>query len=190
MKPAEILESLKLLDPNNKEHWNQDGQPRLSAVGEGVTRSEIQAVAPTFNRSNAELPKTEEEKLTDQEIRDALVSEVDRFKSEKEALEAELKAAYKARQEAASVIESVNKRLGELVEEERKIDPRNDTEINMDYLKSCLAERMAKAGAQDEARRMLENAGLGHFVRNATLSEADRAIAARIINKRKQNNIR
>lgn len=53
-----ILAALKTLDPKKDEHWTVDGQPRLDVVkaaanDQAVTREDIIAAAPTFNRQAA-----------------------------------------------------------------------------------------------------------------------------------------
>lgn len=54
-----ILDALANVDPTNDEHWTADGVVRVDVVselvGEDVTRADITAVAPKFNRKNTEL---------------------------------------------------------------------------------------------------------------------------------------
>lgn len=49
-----IEEALKQLDITNDQHWTADGRPAVAAVesiiGEPVTRAEIAAASPNFNR--------------------------------------------------------------------------------------------------------------------------------------------
>lgn len=46
-----ILEALKKLDKSDDELWTKDGLPLLEALGiEGVTRKDVTAAAPDFNR--------------------------------------------------------------------------------------------------------------------------------------------
>lgn len=52
MKSEEIKLSLESLDLDNDEHWTDDGLPRLGAVGKGVTRAEINSIAPYFSRQH------------------------------------------------------------------------------------------------------------------------------------------
>lgn len=54
-----ILEALSQVDATNDEHWTADGAVRVDVVselvGEEVSRADITAVAPKFNRKNTEL---------------------------------------------------------------------------------------------------------------------------------------
>lgn len=182
MKSEQILDSLSKLDPSNKDHWTQNGQPLLSAVGD-VTRQEIIAVAPMFSRDNPVLP--EQIKLTEEEVQKTLEDELAEIELERESAEAALKAANKAKKDAEQAARDAQDKLEALRTKERAQDTRTDTEINMDYLRGCLRERMEKAGAQQQARMLLEQAGLGTQVKGLTASPIDRAIAERIVRERK-----
>jgi hypothetical protein len=53
--PEQLLEAMGKLDPDVKEHWRADGQPRIDAVAglygsEGLTRKDLQAVWPELTR--------------------------------------------------------------------------------------------------------------------------------------------
>ncbi len=183
MKQEQILESLSRLDPENKDHWNQDGQPRLGAVGEGVSRNQVLAAAPLFSRENPSLP--DQEVLTDEEVQKTLEDELLEIDLAREEAEKAIKIANKAKAEAESAVKAAQDRLEELRQRELSRDTRSDTEINMDYLRGCLRERMEKAGAQQQARILLEQAGLGCQVKSLTASPIDRAIARRVISERK-----
>jgi len=183
MKSEQILESLSKLDPANKEDWTQNGQPLLSAVGEGVTRSQILEIAPLFSRENPVLP--DQVKLTDEEVQKTLEDELAEIELEREEAETALKAANQAKKAAEQAAKDAQDKLEALRSKERAQDTRSDTEINMDYLRGCLRERMEKAGAQQQARILLEQAGLGTQVKGLTASPIDRAIAERIVRERK-----
>lgn len=183
MKSEQILESLSKLDPSNTSHWTQNGQPLLSAVGEGVTRSQIIEAAPLFSRDNPVLP--DQEVLTDEEVQKTLEDELLEIDLAKEEAEKAIKAANKAKTEAEAAVKAAQDRLEELRQRELSRDTRSDTEINMDYLRGCFRERMEKAGAQQQARILLEQAGLGGQVKSLTASPIDRSIARRVIAERK-----
>jgi hypothetical protein len=55
--PTTVAEALKALDPENDMHWTARGVPSVDAVSamlaRGVTRSEIEAVAPDLTRTVA-----------------------------------------------------------------------------------------------------------------------------------------
>jgi len=182
MKPELILEALAKLDPANKDHWTADGLPRLGAVGEGVTRQQIVAAAPFFSRSNPKL----EDAPADEELKQTLEDELKQMAAEREAAEKSLVEAAKQAAQAQKAIAEANAKLEKLRDDERKLDPRTPTEINMDYLKSEFNQRMLRAGAQKQASALLEQAGLGSEVKGLTLSPIDRAIAERVVRERKQ----
>lgn len=58
-----LIDALKRLDPNNNEHWVQNGQPNLkcleTVLGEKVTRAQIDKVANGFTRTNLEIKPLE-----------------------------------------------------------------------------------------------------------------------------------
>lgn len=54
-----VIECLKKLDVNNDNHWTADGLPRLDtirmiAADATLTREKLEAIAPGFNRTNAQ----------------------------------------------------------------------------------------------------------------------------------------
>lgn len=56
---SKITEALSKLDPNNDNHWTQDGLPRLDTVkilagNPSLTREAVTAAAPNFNRQTAQ----------------------------------------------------------------------------------------------------------------------------------------
>ena len=88
--------------------------------------------------------------------------------------------------EATRLKKEADSKLEALREEEKALDPRTDAEINRDLLKASFAERMRAAGAQRDARKLLEQAGLINEVKALTASPVDRAIAARIVAERQK----
>lgn len=55
---TKIVETLNKLDPNNENHWTQDGLPRLDTIkilasDPTLTRDQVTAAAPDFNRASA-----------------------------------------------------------------------------------------------------------------------------------------
>lgn len=180
MKPDQILESLSLLDPADDEHWTQEGLPRLDMVGEGVSRKEIQAVAPLFNRRNAEVPEPPEPEPTREELEAAM-------RVRKLEAEVALKSAVKVRNEAIKAVADAEKVIAGLAMEAREIDKRSDTEINQEFLNADFQNRLKKAEQREQASRLLAQAGVnGNDIRMYTLGPADRAIAEANIHKRKQ----
>lgn len=181
MKSEQILEVLSKLDPTNKDHWTQDGQPRLGAVGEGVTRQQILDVAPLFSRSNAVVDVPSEE-----EVQATLEEELLAIELEREAAQTALVTARRAAKDAEKAAKDAEAKLESLREQERNRDQRSPTEANMDYLRHELQERLKRAGAQDQANALLRQHGLSSFQKGLTASPIDQAIAQRIIRERKQ----
>jgi capsule polysaccharide export protein KpsE/RkpR len=184
MKSELILESLSKLDPENKDHWTQNGQPLLSAVGEGVTRSQILEVAPLFSRENPVLPS--QETLTDDEVQATIEDKVNEIADKRERAAQALKAAIEMKAEADKLVKEATDELEALREEQKSLDPRSPAQINIDLLKASFAERLRAAGAQQQARRLLEQAGLVSELKELTASPVDRAIAQRIQAERRK----
>lgn len=53
-KNAAIVKGLKALDPQNADHWTNDGLPRLDAIKgvSGLKREDVTAAAPHFTKDN------------------------------------------------------------------------------------------------------------------------------------------
>lgn len=183
MTNEQILHSLSNLDPENNDHWTQDGQPRLGAVGEGVSRAKILEVAPLFSRENPVLP--EQEVITDEEVKTTLEDKLLEIELQREEASKMLTEANELRAKADKAAKEATEKLEALRQEQKNLDPRTDAEINRDLLKASFAERLRAAGAQQQARRMLEAAGLANEVKALTASPVDRAIAERIIRERR-----
>lgn len=184
MKTEQILNALSKLDPENKDHWTQNGQPLLSVVGEGVSRQDIMAVAPKFSRENPVLPQPEAE-LTDTEVKATIEERMLEIELQREEAARELAEANEIRAKAEKKAKEVAARLEALREEQKSLDPRTDAEINRDLLRASFAERMRTAGQQQQARQLLEQAGLVSELKALTASPVDRAIAERIIRERR-----
>jgi hypothetical protein len=186
MKPQEILEALSQLDPQDNDHWTADGQPRTGAVGEKVTRAEIQAVAPLFNRKNAELPQTEPD-LTEQEVKQTLEEELLEVQARTNAAREAIKAAIQAKADAEKAFQDAQDSLEKIRADEKAKDTRTDTEINMDYLRSEFNQRLARATRRQHIHTLLEMADLStNDIQILTSSPIDRAIAEQVIKARKQ----
>jgi hypothetical protein len=187
MKSELILEKLATFDPSNKEFWNQDGQPRLSAIGEGVKREDVLAVAPLFSRENPVLAQTEKEpELTDEEVVQVIQDKATELESRKQEASAALVRANAMRIESEELRKQANQVLESIKDEQKALDPRTEAEINKDLLKASFAERLRRHGAQSQAKSLLEQAGLGHEARAFTVSPIDRAIAERVVHERRK----
>lgn len=187
MKSELILEKLATLDPDNKDHWNADGQPRLGAIGEGVKREEVLAAAPLFSRQNPELPHQEKAPdLTEEEVKEVLEGKAEELQSRRELADAALARSAKLVQEADTLRKQANAEIKAIHEELKALDPRTDAEINQDLLKSSFMERLQRAGAQAQARALLDQAGLSAHARALTSSPVDRAIADRVVAERRK----
>lgn len=186
MKPNQILESLSLLDPTEDEHWTQEGLPRLDMVGEGVTRKEIQAVAPLFNRKSSVLPEAEPE-LTPAEVKKTLEEELLDVQKRTNDAKAAIEAARQAKIDAEKALYDAQMALEQIRYDEKAKDTRTDTEINMDYLKSEFNQRLMRAQRRKHVHELLEMADLNtNDIQVLTSSPIDRAIAEQVIKARKQ----
>ncbi len=185
MKSDQILEVLSTLDPSNKDHWTQDGQPRLGAVGD-VTRQQILEVAPLFSRSNPVVEQEQEQPITDEEVKAAVDGLANEMQTKREEANKALVKARAMKDEADKLANEANATLETIRQEQKALDPRSDGEINQDLLKSSFAERLRRAGAQSQARQLLEQAGLVNELRALTVSPVDRAIAERVIKQRRE----
>lgn len=182
MKSEQILEALSKLDPENNDHWTQDGSPRLGAVGDGVSRADILAAAPLFNRKNTE---TAAERL--EEVVTEKLDKADSIKEQKAVAESKIRAAIAAMQAAKADLDAANAELNEAAEAEKQLDTRSDTELNQAFLQKDFELRLEKAAQRKQAMKLLEMAGVdGKDVKLYGLGVADRAIAEANIRKRKE----
>ncbi|AVJ51763.1 hypothetical protein Vid5_gp08 [Pantoea phage vB_PagS_Vid5] len=69
MEKQKILDALNKLDSANDNHWTADGKPKVDTVkflaGGAVTREDIDAVAPDYNRENRVVTGEETTEQTD-----------------------------------------------------------------------------------------------------------------------------
>lgn len=180
MKSKEIIETLSTLDPKDKDHWTADGQPRLDAVGEGVTRAQIQAAAPQFNRANVVLPEPPAPEPTVEEKQAAL-------HAEKTVADAALSAAIKASEDALKEVTKAQALVHALEKKMRNADTRTDTEINQAFLQADFDHRLKKAEQREQASALLAAAGVsGRDISMYKLGPADRAIAEANVRARKE----
>jgi hypothetical protein len=181
MNTEQILESLSKLDPANKDHWTQNGQPLLSAVGEGVTRSQILEVAPLFSRESPVLP-TAEELPSEPTYQDEIVD----YHAKLAEANVKLEAALKAQAEAIAEVKHCHDELEAIRDAQRNSDKRTDTQINQDLIYADLNRRMAKAQDHAKIRQFMDVHGVPSTdVNLLTMGPADRAIARRNIEARK-----
>ena len=191
MKPNQILEKLATLDPENKDHWTQDGQPRLGAIGEGVKREDLLGAAPLCSQTNPVLPGNEEPELSDEELADAILAEQEEFEDKMETAKAQIKAAEEAKREADKALEASKQAYEKLRDEEKAKDTRTDTEINMDYLRSEVAQRQQRYENRKHIIALLQQTDFNMKDLNfITMSDADRAIAERVVRSRRERNKR
>lgn len=182
MKQELILEALKKLDPENSDHWTQDGSPRLGAVGEGVTRQDILAVAPLFNRKNTGVIEEKIEELAAEQ--DDKLEDIRNLKAEAES---KVKAALAAMAAAKAELEAANAQLAAAQDAEKQLDTRSDTEINQEFLRKDWERNLEKAAQRQQALELLKVAGVsGRDIHLYSLGVADRAIAEANIRKRKE----
>jgi len=143
-----IEEALLLLDPKNDEQWTTDGLPKVEVVATltdnpSVTRADITAVNPNFNRKSLLEPEvnqeTEEEEKSEDPILilDTKIAEVreEIYSLEREKLEITKKLSVKE-------IE-----LDAFYTEREKLIPKETlTETIQKYIKSEQEQRMSRIG--------------------------------------------
>jgi hypothetical protein len=89
--------------------------------------------------------------------------------------------------DAKHALEAANAEMAELALEEKKLDPRTDTEINQEFLRKDLERNLEKAEQRKQALELLKMAGVsGRDIHLYSLGVADRAIAEANIRKRKE----
>lgn len=63
-----IIDGLLKLDPENDNHWTDEGLPKITAlkfsVGSNLTRDDVNEVAPNFTRSNPVFEEVQNEELS------------------------------------------------------------------------------------------------------------------------------
>lgn len=114
---SEVLKALQGLDPQNDEHWTDQGLPRLAALGGKYSREQITQAAPDFNRATAH----EQAVAEVEDSLEAQIAEADKV----------FKAAQEAYDEAKRELEKVQEKLDILIAQKPK--PRPGSEI-MAYL--------------------------------------------------------
>lgn len=66
-----IIDGLLKLDPENDNHWTDEGLPKITAlkfsVGSNLTRDDVNEVAPNFTRSNPVFEEVQYEELSSKE---------------------------------------------------------------------------------------------------------------------------
>lgn len=182
MKSEDILNQLALLDPEDDSQWTKDGQPLLSLFGDDVTRADVIAAAPHFNRKNPVLPEESPEPVSTEPSIEEIQAQI---KAEKEAVESEISAIQKQVNLLQEQIKEKNKKVQQLSEAYVKADYRSDTEINQEFLRADFENRLKKARQREFAAQLLMEAGIPHKdVSMYKLGPADRAIASANIRKR------
>lgn len=188
MNQTQLLDKLATLDPDNKDHWNQDDQPRLGALGEGVKREDVLAVAPLFSRKNPVLPLEDApEEVTEEEIKDEAQRLREEFQAKAQAANDRVKSALVAKQQAEEELEAARTHQQNVAAEEAALDTRTDTQINMDYLASEVRQRMERVLRVTKIGELLAKENLlSSNVHVDSLSPLDRAIAEENIRARKR----
>lgn len=132
---SEIIDALKALDHDNDEHWTLDGAPRLDVLEKqfaGITRQQVQSVAPLFGRNNPDLPDLaklreeaaaamkESESLAAKAVEAAQVAKVKA--AAVLALEQSIKDSHTLTRQNQAWIESQNKTQLERLDRQRYLD--------------------------------------------------------------------
>lgn len=108
-----IIDALKTLDPKNDEHWTNDGQPAVAALGiVDLKRKDITDAAPHFSREN---PVTELKTVTEGD-ENANEENKDKEENSEEGLQ-EKEVVQDAVLKAQEKVNEANKALSELTAE-------------------------------------------------------------------------
>ncbi len=181
----QLLEKLADLDPENDEHWTADGQVLLAAIGDGVTRPDLMAIAPKFNRKNPVLPEASE--VPQIEAEPTFEEKMELIRMELQDAQAVVEAATKVKEEADKSLAEANRKLEVLRDEQRNLDKRSDAEINQELIYRDLEIRLQKAGQHSELLGLMKQAGIRfNGISMDNRSAADQAIAAKNIRERKE----
>lgn len=181
----QLLEKLAELDPENDEHWTADGQVLLAAIGEGVTRPDLMAIAPKFNRKNPVLPDATD--VPQIEAEPTFEEKMELIRMELQDAQAVVEAATKVKEEADKSLAEANRKLEVLRDEQRNLDKRSDAEINQELIYRDLEIRLQKAGQHSELLGLMKQAGIRfNGISMDNRSAADQAIAAKNIRERKE----
>ena len=181
----QLLEKLAELDPENDEHWTADGQVLLAAIGEGVTRPDLMAIAPKFNRKNPVLPDVTD--VPQIEAEPTFEEKMELIRMELQDAQAVVEAATKVKKEADKSLAEANRKLEVLRDEQRNLDKRSDAEINQELIYRDLEIRLQKAGQHSELIGLMKQAGIRfNGISMDNRSAADQAIAAKNIRERKE----
>lgn len=181
----QLLEKLADLDPENDEHWTADGQVLLASIGEGVTRPDLMAIAPKFNRKNPVLPDASE--VPQIEAEPTFEEKMELIRMEIQDAQSVVEAASKVKAQADKDLTEANRRLEVLRDEQRNLDKRSDAEINKELIYRDLEIRLQKAGQHSELLGLMQQAGIRfNGISMDNRSEADQAIAAKNIRARKE----
>jgi len=168
--------AIKSLDPENDEHWTQDGSPRLEILseltGEKITRGAVTKAFPLINRDFAR-EKHSISEPENSEIEDAVPE------PEISAIEIALDSAEARMHQARANLDKAQKEMSEshvafeiaLVEFEKRFPPESNQQKIMAYLDGQKAERARRAG--------LNTAAIQAVLKQAAQAPVDRAFAAK-----------
>lgn len=180
----DLADALASLDPENDDHWTQDGSPKLETisalVGEKVSRGAITKAFPNLDRDAARdaAAKAAEEAAAaaaaapDEPDEPSVEEEVDELQMAVEEAEARM-------HECRAALDKAQKEMGQaqvefekiLVEYDKSHPPMSNQEKIMEYLEGQKLERARRAG--------ISAALLHRAAREVTQAPIDRAYAAK-----------
>jgi hypothetical protein len=159
-----IRAALAKLDPKNDEHWTEQGAPLLDALGLGkkLTRQEVTAAAPLFNRTNpvfVEAPAAEGTPPVETEVFGEVdASDEDQIRELSDACIAAhevVEAAQRSVTQATNAMHSAQRKHDELLEKLEAARPKHSNILGIQaVLAAQTAEREARHSIATQARQI------------------------------------
>lgn len=166
---SEALDQIRLalskLDTTNDDHWTENGQPALSALGlkPQPSRADVTAAAPLFSRASPKLDLPEEPKPAPAPVQAGPSAEDDyaAVVAECDAAEAALREANDAAKEALAKAQAVAIKRDAALKRLEKLRPKDE---NMQGIRAVLERskevRQQKAELAQELKRVGVTAAL------------------------------
>ncbi len=159
-----VRAALAALDTKNDEHWTENGMPRLDALGSlKLSRAELTAIAPLFNRTNAVLASIETAKVEQPTGQPPIVqappseTQLAELEALVVAAQAEVQEAEKLKADAERRVAQAQVKADTLINAMERARPSHAHKTTMDIrqvLERGKEVRAEKAGIASELRRV------------------------------------
>lgn len=167
---TDILAALGSLDPEQQEHWTEQGLPAMEVVkellGEEITRKELTAAAPLFNRESLELGESQQKQEEPPAKEEPEIGE-DELETLREKLAKADEAQHEARRkaEAAKAEQEEAQRAYDKAQRDLEAaDARTNAEKTQDEIMAVIRSNNERKQAAAAKRQELIDAGLGPAV--------------------------